>query len=95
MNNKFQLEIVEIRKQTPIEWFYYELIHHGIIVVGKTTYGDKVKAKHQILFEQAKDREEEETIKLIAEESTRYASAYSKGYLEGYERAKQQNKENK
>jgi hypothetical protein len=91
MNNKFQLEIVEIRKQTPIEWFYYELIHHGIIVVGKTTYGDKVKTKHQILFEQAKEMEKDQMeltiIKICAEQSTSEASKYAQGYKEGYKRA--------
>jgi hypothetical protein len=51
-------------------------VEHKIIVVDKTTYGDKVTAKYQILFEQAKEME------VMGREMS-----YSDGYREGYKRA--------
>ena len=50
--------------QSSIQWFFDQLVAHGYIVVNKTTYGDKVKAKHEILLEQAKAMHKEETLKL-------------------------------
>jgi len=61
------------KQQTPVEWFLDQLIEHRIIIVDKTTY--KVKYKHEILFEQAKEME-------IAEKEI----SYSDGYAEGYKR---------
>jgi hypothetical protein len=51
-------------------------VEHKIIVVDKTTYGDKVTAKYQILFEQASEME------IMGKEMS-----YSDGYREGYKRA--------
>ena len=59
-----------------VPWLYNQLVEHQIIVVDKTTYGDKVTAKYQILFEQAKEME-------IAGKEMSYAD----GYAEGYKRA--------
>ena len=47
-------------KQNSVQWFFDRLVTHGYIVVNKTTYGDKVKQKHQILLEQAKAMHKEE-----------------------------------
>ena len=47
-----------------MEWLLDKLIEHRIIIVNQTTYGDKVKPKHEILLEQAKAMHKEETIKL-------------------------------
>jgi pyruvate/2-oxoglutarate dehydrogenase complex dihydrolipoamide acyltransferase (E2) component len=41
-------------KQSSVDWLLEQLIEHRYIIVNKTTYGDKVKAKHEILLEQAK-----------------------------------------
>jgi hypothetical protein len=57
-------------------WLYNQLVEHKIIVVDKTTYGDKVTAKYQILFEQASEME------IMGKEMS-----YSDGYREGYKRA--------
>jgi hypothetical protein len=49
------------KQQTAVEWFLDQLIEHRIIIVDKTTY--QVKYKHEILLEQAKEIQKEETIK--------------------------------
>ena len=59
-----------------VPWLYNQLVEHRIIIVDQTTYGDKVKAKHEILFEQAKEME-------VAGKEMSYAD----GYREGYKRA--------
>ena len=59
-----------------VKWFLDKLIEHRYIKVDQTTYGDKVKAKHQILFEQASEME------IMGREMS-----YSDGYAEGYKRA--------
>jgi len=59
-----------------VPWLYNQLVEHRIIIVGQTTYGDKVKAKHEILFEQAKEME------VAGREMS-----YDEGYAEGYKRA--------
>ena len=59
-----------------VKWFLDKLIEHQIIKVNQTTYGDKVTAKYQILFEQAKEME------IMGKEMS-----YSDGYKEGYKRA--------
>lgn len=59
-----------------VKWFLDKLIEHRIIIVDQTTYGDKVKAKHEILFEQAKEME------VAGREMS-----YDEGYKEGYKRA--------
>lgn len=41
-------------KPNSVQWFLDKLIEHRIIIVNKTTYGDKVKTKYEILLEQAK-----------------------------------------
>jgi hypothetical protein len=46
------------KQQTAVEWFLDQLIEHRIIIVNKTTY--KVKYKHEILLEQAKEMEKEQ-----------------------------------
>ena len=43
-----------------VQWFLDKLIEHRIIIVDQTTYGDKVKPKHEILLEQAKAMHKEE-----------------------------------
>ena len=63
-------------KQSSVKWFLDKLIEHRIIIVDQTTYGDKVKAKHEILFEQASEME------VAGREMS-----YSDGYREGYKRA--------
>ena len=47
-------------KPNSVEWFLDKLIEHRIIIVDQTTYGDKVKPKHEILLEQAKAMHKEE-----------------------------------
>jgi len=47
-------------KQSSVQWFFDQLIEHRIIIVNQTTYGDKVKPKHEILLEQAKAMHKEE-----------------------------------
>jgi hypothetical protein len=59
-----------------VPWLYNQLVEHRIIIVDQTTYGDKVKAKHEILFEQAKEME------VAGREMS-----YNEGYKEGYKRA--------
>ena len=59
-----------------IQWFLDKLIEHRIIIVDQTTYGDKVKYKHETLFEQAKEME------VAGREMS-----YREGYAEGYKRA--------
>ena len=49
-------------KQSSVQWFLDKLIEHRIIIVDQTTYGDKVKPKHEILLEQAKAMHKEEII---------------------------------
>lgn len=51
--------------QSSVEWFFDQLVANQIIIVNKTTYGDKVKAKHQILLEQAKAMHKEESQKIF------------------------------
>jgi len=77
------------KQKTAVEWFLDQLIEHRIIIVDKTTY--KVKYKHEILLEQAKemykDQMEAAIIKQCAEQSTSEANKYAEGYKEGYKRA--------
>ena len=56
-----------------VPWLYNQLVEHRIIIVDQTTYGDKVKAKHEILFEQAKEME-------VAGREMSYVDGYSEGY---------------
>jgi hypothetical protein len=49
------------KQQSAVQWFLDQLIEHRIIIVNKTTY--QVKYKHEILLEQAKEMQKEETIK--------------------------------
>jgi hypothetical protein len=49
-------------KQNSVQWFLDKLIEHRIIIVNQTTYGDKVKPKHEILLEQAKAIHKEEMV---------------------------------
>jgi hypothetical protein len=82
-------------KQTSIEWFMDQLVLHRIIIINATSYGDKVKYKHEILLEQAREmyRDEIEAAAIIssAEQSTKAASekteAFAIGYDQGYKRA--------
>lgn len=82
-------------KQTSIDWFIEKLIEHQIIKVNLTSYSDKVKYKHEILLEQAREmyRDEIEAAAIIssAEQSTKAASqkteAFAIGYDQGYNRA--------
>ena len=46
-------------KQSSVEWFFNQLVANRIIVINGTTYWDKVKAKYEILLEQAKQIEQE------------------------------------
>ena len=62
------------KQQTAVEWYLDQLIEHRIIIVDKTTY--KVKYKHEILLEQAKEME------VMGKEMS-----YSDGYADGYKRA--------
>jgi len=57
-----------------VQWFLDQLIEHRIIIVDKTTY--KVKYKHEILLEQAKEMEKQQKQMI-----------YADGYSEGYKRA--------
>ena len=57
-----------------VQWFFDKLIENGIIIVNRTTY--KVKYKHEILLEQAKEME------VMGKEMS-----YADGYKEGYKRA--------
>jgi len=63
------------KQQTPVEWFFNQLVQHGIIVINASTYS--VKTKHEILLEQAKEMEELRIIKILAEQSTKEASSKS------------------
>ena len=78
-------------KQTSIDWFIEKLIEHQIIKVNLTSYSDKVKYKHEILLDQAREMYQDEIeaaiIKQCAEESTSAASSYAEGYTAGYQRA--------
>ena len=49
-------------KPNSVQWFLDKLIEHRIIIVDQTTYGDKVKPKHEILLEQAKAMHKQEII---------------------------------
>jgi len=78
-------------KQTSIDWFFDQLVFHRIIIINVTSYSDKVKYKHEILLEQAREMYQDEIeaaiIKQCAEESTSKASSYAEGYTAGYQRA--------
>jgi len=78
-------------KQTSIDWFFDQLVLNRIIIINVTSYGDKVKYKHEILLDQAREMYQDEIeaaiIKQCAEESTSKASSYAEGYKEGYKRA--------
>jgi len=78
-------------KQTSIDWFFDQLVLNRIIIINVTSYGDKVKYKHEILLEQAREMYQDEIeaaiIKQCAEESTSAASSYAEGYTAGYQRA--------
>jgi hypothetical protein len=84
-------------KQTSIDWFFDQLVLNRIIIINVTSYGDKVKYKHEILLEQAREMYQDEIeaaiIKQCAEESTSEAhkkdihrqqiiAAYKKGWEE-------------
>ena len=60
------------KQQTAVEWFFDQLVKHGIIVINASTYS--VKTKHEILLEQAKEMEELRIIKLLSEQSTKEAA---------------------
>ena len=51
-----------MNKPNSVQWFLDKLIEHRIIIVDQTTYGDKVKPKHEILLEQAKAMHKEEVL---------------------------------
>ena len=61
-------------KQTSIDWFFDQLVLNRIIIINVTSYGDKVKYKHEILLDQAREMYDDEIeaaiIKQCAEEST-------------------------
>lgn len=59
-----------------VQWFFDQLVANRIIVINGSTYWDKVKAKHEILLEQAKE------IEVAGREMS-----YDEGYKEGYKRA--------
>ena len=59
-----------------VQWFFDQLVANRIIVINGSTYWDKVKAKHEILLEQAKE------IEVAGREMS-----YNEGYKEGYKRA--------
>ena len=63
-------------KQSSVQWFFNQLVANRIIVINGSTYWDKVKAKHEILLEQAKE------IEVAGREMS-----YDEGYKEGYKRA--------
>ena len=83
-------------KQSSVEWFFNQLVANRIIVINGTTYWDKVKAKYEILLEQAKQIEQERMqeqyqegreigmIEILTTHSTKYASSYAEGYKKGY-----------
>ena len=83
-------------KQSSVEWLFNQLVSHGYIVVNKTTYGDKVKAKYEIILERAKQIEQERIheqyqdgreigkIEILTTQSTSNASEYSQGYNKGF-----------
>ena len=54
-------------KPNSVQWFLDKLIEHRIIIVDQTTYGDKVKPKHEILLEQAKEMHRQQAINLYYE----------------------------
>ena len=95
MSNKFSIEIIEAPKKTSIDWFIEKLIEHQIIKVNLTSYSDKVKYKHEILLDQAREmyQDEIEAAAIIssAEQSTKAANAkteaFAIGYDQGYNRA--------
>ena len=59
-----------------VKWFFNQLVANRIIVINGSTYWDKVKAKHEMLLEQAKEME-------VAGRQM----SYDEGYAEGYKRA--------
>jgi hypothetical protein len=59
-----------------VQWFFDQLVANRIIVINGSTYWDKVKAKHEMLLEQAKEME------VAGREMS-----YDEGYAEGYKRA--------
>ena len=59
-----------------VQWFFDQLVANRIIVINGSTYWDKVKAKHEMLLEQAKE------IEVAGREMS-----YDEGYKEGYKRA--------
>ena len=59
-----------------VQWFFDQLVANRIIVINGSTYWDKVKAKHEMLLEQAKEME------VAGREMS-----YDEGYKEGYKRA--------
>ena len=59
-----------------VQWFFDQLVANRIIVINGSAYWDKVKAKHEILLEQAKE------IEVAGREMS-----YDEGYKEGYKRA--------
>lgn len=59
-----------------VQWFFDQLVANRIIVINGSTYWDKVKAKHEMLLEQAKEME------VAGREMS-----YNEGYKEGYKRA--------
>ena len=83
-------------KQSSVEWFFNQLVANRIIVINGTTYWDNVKAKYEILLEQAKQMEQERMqeqyqdgreigkIEILTTQSTSNASAYSEGYNKGF-----------
>lgn len=57
---------VTMSKPNSVQWFLDKLIEHRIIIVDQTTYGDKVKPKHEILLEKAKAMHRVEIIESYA-----------------------------
>ncbi len=55
-----------------VQWFFDQLVANRIIVINGSTYWDKVKAKHEMLLEQAKKMEKE-----------KIETAYNKGTVHG------------
>jgi hypothetical protein len=66
-----------------VQWFFDQLVANRIIVIDGSTYWDKVKTKHEILLEQAKEME-------IAGKEMSYADGYKEGYKRAIENAKYQ-----
>ena len=55
-----------------VQWFFDQLVANRIIVINGSTYWDKVKAKHEMLLEQAKAMHKEEI-----------GRAYHEGLIDG------------